>query len=126
MDINSEAYAGEDNIYPLARGEIEDTPQPSSAMHCMMASHSDVSCNKANEDRLNRTASGQIITQVQIHQARRVYTSEEPLGPNPTEDKLATLHFIVNEQKAQIASEKRVLERRRGEADASSHRRANL
>jgi hypothetical protein len=39
---------------------------------------------------------------------------------------LAALRFIIYEQKAQLDSEKRVLERRRAEADASSQRCANL
>jgi hypothetical protein len=39
---------------------------------------------------------------------------------------MAALCFIINEQKAQLDSEKRVLERRREDADALSHRRANL
>jgi hypothetical protein len=39
---------------------------------------------------------------------------------------LATLRFIIDEQKAQLDGEKRVLERRRAEADASSQRRTNL
>jgi hypothetical protein len=89
-----------------------------------MALHGDAS--GSNGDRGGRTDSGRIITQAQIRRARRVHTGEEPLGPNLTEDKLAALRFSVTEQKAQIASEKWVLERFREEADTSSHRRANL
>jgi hypothetical protein len=39
---------------------------------------------------------------------------------------MAALHFIINEQNAQLGSEKWVLEQQREEADTSSHRRANL
>jgi hypothetical protein len=39
---------------------------------------------------------------------------------------MAALCFIINKQKAQLDSEKRVLERCREEGDALSHRRANL
>jgi hypothetical protein len=45
---------------------------------------------------------------------------------NPGEDEMAALRFIINEQKAQLDSEKRVLERRKEEANPSSHLRANL
>jgi hypothetical protein len=49
-----------------------------------------------------------------------------PLGPNPGEDEMAALRFIINEQKAQLDSKKWVLEQRREEADTSSHRCSNL
>jgi hypothetical protein len=39
---------------------------------------------------------------------------------------VAALWFIIQEQKDQISSERRILERQRDEADASSRRRAEL
>jgi hypothetical protein len=48
------------------------------------------------------------------------------LGPNPSPEEVAALRFIIQEQKDQINADKRVLERRREEADASSKRRAEL
>jgi hypothetical protein len=45
---------------------------------------------------------------------------------NPTEDEVAALCFIVSDQKAQIGREKRALEQRRQEANASSQCRRNL
>jgi hypothetical protein len=100
MDINSGACAGEDDNYPLTRAEIKDTLQASSDMHCMMASHGDVSGSRTTRVCGGRTASFQIITQAQICQARSIYTGEEPLSLNPIEEELAALRFIVNKQKA--------------------------
>jgi hypothetical protein len=48
------------------------------------------------------------------------------LGPNPSPEELAALRFIIQEQKDQINADKRVLEGRREDADASSRRRAEL
>jgi hypothetical protein len=57
---------------------------------------------------------------------QNAYTGEIPLGLNPWEDEMAALRFIINEQKAQLHHGKQVLEWCKEEADASSHRRANL
>jgi hypothetical protein len=69
---------------------------------------------------------GRLITQARISRARRVYNGEIPMGLDPMEDEVAALHFIVSEQKAQIASENQALEQHRQEADTSSQRRADL
>jgi hypothetical protein len=45
------------------------------------------------------------------------------LGPNPSPEELAALWFIIQKQKDQINSDKRILVQRRDEADASSRRR---
>jgi hypothetical protein len=126
MLIKAGSYVGEDDIYPMARGEINNDPTSPSSMHCMMASHIDGSGSRVNNGRDQQTASGRYITHAQIRHARRVYTGELPLGPNLGEDQVAVLRFIINEQKDQINSEKRILERHREEADASNRRRASL
>jgi hypothetical protein len=56
--------------------------------------------------------------------ARKVYSGEAPLGPNPSPEEVAALQFIIQEQKDHINADKRVLEQRREEADASCRRRA--
>jgi hypothetical protein len=91
-----------------------------------MASHRDGNGSRVNNSRDRQTTSGRFITHAQIRHARRVYTGELPLSPNPGEDEVAALRFIINEQKDQINSEKRILERRREEANASSRLRASL
>jgi hypothetical protein len=48
------------------------------------------------------------------------------MDSNPSPQELAALRFIVQEQKDQISADRRILERRRDEADASSRRRAAL
>jgi hypothetical protein len=126
MLINTSSYFGDDDIYPLARGEIKDNSPSPIGKHCMMALRGKESGNRVHGGHDRRNASGQIINQAQIRHARWAYTGELPLGINPGEDELAALHFIISEQKAQLDSKKRVLERRRAEADASSQRRANL
>jgi hypothetical protein len=113
MLINIGSYIGGDDIYPLACGKIEDDLKMLAGMHCMMSSQSDASGSRTNGGRDRRTTSGRVITQEQIRHARRIYTGEIPLGLNHGEDKLASLRFIVNEQRAQIARQKRVLEQRR-------------
>jgi hypothetical protein len=118
--IEAGSYVRDDDIYPLAQGEISDDPTLPSDVHCMMASHGDGSGSRANNSRDRQTPSGRFITQAQIRHARRVYSGELPLGPNPGDDEVAALQFIIHEQKDQINSEKRILERCREEADASS------
>jgi hypothetical protein len=90
----------------------------------MMASHGDGNENRDNDSR-NWTDSGrQVVTHDQIRFARRVYAGEVNFGPNPSPSDMAALRFVVQEQKDQISADRRVLERRREEADASSRRRA--
>jgi hypothetical protein len=48
------------------------------------------------------------------------------MSPNPSPKEVATLRFIIQEQKDQISSERRILEQCRDEADASSRQRAEL
>jgi hypothetical protein len=115
-------YIESDNVYPPALGEISDDLTPWSGGHCMMASHSDKNENRDNDGR-NRTDSGrQVVTHDQIRFARRVYASGVNFGPNPSPSDMAALWFIVQEQKDQISADRRVLERHREEANASSSR----
>jgi hypothetical protein len=57
----------------------------------MMASHEDGNEHGANSTRDRPTAGGRFITQTQIRHARRVYSDELPMGPNPTAEEVATL-----------------------------------
>jgi hypothetical protein len=117
---------GDDDVYPLALGEISDDSIPPFGGHCMMASHGDGNEHKANNNRDRPNTGGRFITQDQIRHARRVYSGEAPLGPNPSPEELVALRFIIQEQKDQINADKRVLEQRREDADASSRRHAEL
>jgi hypothetical protein len=92
----------------------------------MMASHEDGNEHGANSNRDRSNAGGRFITQNQIQHARKVYSGEVHMGPNPSPKEVAALYFIIQEQKDQISSERRILERCRDEADASSRRRAEL
>jgi hypothetical protein len=87
----------------------------------MMASHND---GIDNNSRSRADSGRQVVTHDQIRFARRVYAGEVNFGPNPSPSDLAVLRFVVQEQKDQISADRRVLERRREEADASSRRRA--
>jgi hypothetical protein len=113
---------GDDDVYPLALGEISDDSIPLFGGHCMMASHGDGNEHRANNNRDRPNTGGRFITQDQIQHARRVYSSEAPLSPNPSPEELAALRFIIQEQKDQINTDKRVLEQCREDADASSRR----
>jgi hypothetical protein len=118
------SYGKSDDVYPPVLGEISDDSTPWSGGHCKMASHGDENEKRDNDGR-NQTDSGrQVVTHDQIWFARRVYVGEVNFGPNPSPSDLAALWFIVQEQKDQISADRRVLERRREEADASSRRRA--
>jgi hypothetical protein len=116
----------DDDIYPLAQGEISVDSTPPFGGHCMMASHGDRNEHEANSNRDRSNAGGRFITQNQIQHARKVYSGEVPMGPNPSPEEMAALCFIIQEQKHQISSERRILERRRDEADASSRRHTEL
>jgi hypothetical protein len=91
MLIEASSCIGDDDIYPLAQGEINDDPISPSGVLCMMASHGDGSGNRANNSHDRQTASGRFITQAQIRHARRVYSSEFPLGPNPGDNEVVAL-----------------------------------
>jgi hypothetical protein len=108
--IEAGSCIGDDDIYPLAQGEISDDSVSSSGGHCMMASHGDGNKDVANSNRDRPTAGGQFITQTQIQHARKVYSGEVPMCPNPTAEEVAALRFIVQEQKDQMSSERRILE----------------
>jgi hypothetical protein len=84
----------DDDIYPLALGEISDDSIPPFGGHCMMASHGDGNEHRANNNR-DRPNTGRFITQDQIWHARKVYSSEAPLGPNPIPEEVAALRFII-------------------------------
>jgi hypothetical protein len=124
--IEVESYLRDDDIYPLALGEISDDSTPPFGGHCMMASHGDGNENRANTGRNRSNTGRQFITQEQIRYARRVYAGEADMGPNPSPQELDALRFVVQEQKDQISADWRILEQRRDEADASSRRRAAL
>jgi hypothetical protein len=124
--VEVESYLRDDDMYPTALGEISDDSTPSFGGHCMMASHGDGNDNRANDSRNWSNTGRQFITQDQIRYARRVYAGEVDMGPNPSPQELAALWFIVQEQKDQISTDRRILERCRDEADASSRRRAAL
>jgi hypothetical protein len=111
--IEAGSCIGNDDIYPLVQGEISDNSVLPSGGHYMMASHGDGNEHGANSNRDRPTAGGWFITQTQIQHARKVYSGEVPTGPNPTAEEVATLRFIIQEQKDQISSERRILERRR-------------
>jgi hypothetical protein len=124
--IEVESYLRDDDTYPPALGEISDDSTPPFRGHCMMVSHGDGNENRANDGQSWSNTSRQFITQEQIRYTRRVYTDEADMGPNPSPQELAALRFIVQEQKDQISADRRILERCRDEADASSRRRAAL
>jgi hypothetical protein len=116
------SYVGDDDIYPSALGEISDDSIPPFGGHYMMASHGDGNEHRSNDGRNRSNTGHQFITQDQIRYARRVYTGEADMGPNPSPQELAALQFVVQEQKDQISADRHILERRRDEADASSKR----
>jgi hypothetical protein len=60
---------GDDDVYPLALGEISDDSIPPFGGHCMMASHGDGNEHRANNNR-DRPNTGRFITQDQIRHAR--------------------------------------------------------
>jgi hypothetical protein len=124
--VKVESYLRDDEIYPPALGEISDDLTPSLGGHCMMASHGDGNENRANDGRNRSNTGRQFITQDLIRYARRVYAGEADMGPNPSLQELAALQFVVQEQKDQISANRRILERCRDEADASSRRRDAL
>jgi hypothetical protein len=101
---------GDDDVYPLALGEISDDSIPPFGGHCMMASHGDGNEHRANNNQDRPNTGGRFIAQDQIRHARKVYSGEAPLGPNPSPEEVAKLRFIIQEQKDQITGDKQVLE----------------
>jgi hypothetical protein len=89
--IEAGSSFGDDDIYPLAQGEISDDSVSPSDGHCMMASHGDRNEQGANSNRGQTTAGGRFITQAQIRHARKVYLGEVPMGPNPIAEEVAML-----------------------------------
>jgi hypothetical protein len=88
--IEAGSFIGDDDIYPLAQGEIsDDSVSPSSGR--MMASHEDGNGHGANSNRDRPTAGGWFITQNQIRHARKVYSGEVPMGPNHSPEEVAVL-----------------------------------
>jgi hypothetical protein len=76
----------------------------------MMASHGDRNEHRTNDGRSRSNTGRQFITQDQIRHARRVYSGEENMGPDPSLLELAVLRFVVQEQKDQISADRRILE----------------
>jgi hypothetical protein len=122
--IKVRSYIGDDDIHPPPLGEISDDSNPPFGGHCMMALHGDGNEHRSNDGQNRSNTGRQFITQDQIRYARRVYVGEADMGPNLSPWELAALRFVVQEQKDQISADRRILERRRDEANASSRRRA--
>jgi hypothetical protein len=95
--IEAGSCIGDDDIYPLAWGEISDDSPPPFGGHCVMVSHGDGNEHRANNNRDRPNADGRFITQNQIRHARKVYSGEVPLGPNPSPEEVVALHFIIQE-----------------------------
>jgi hypothetical protein len=110
VDYDSDTIIEDDDVYPLMLGEISDDSIPPFGGHCMMASHGDGNEHRANNNQDRSNTSGRFITQDQIQHARKVYSGEAPLGPNPSPEEVDMLRFIIQEQKDQINADKRVLE----------------
>jgi hypothetical protein len=89
--IKVESCIGDDDIYPLALGEINDDSIPPFGGHCMMASHGDGNEHRANNNRDRPNTGGRFITQDQIRHARKVYSGEAPMGPNPSPKEVAAI-----------------------------------
>jgi hypothetical protein len=92
---------GDDDIYPVALGDISDDSIPPFGGHCMMASHGDENEHRANNNRDRPNTGGRFITQYQIRHARKVYSGEAPMGSNPSPEEVAAIRFIIQEQKEQ-------------------------
>jgi hypothetical protein len=90
-------YIGDDDIYPLALGEISDDSIPPFGGHCMMASNEDGNKHRANNNRDRPNTGGRFITQGKIRHARKVYSGEAPLSPNPSPKEVDALQFIIQE-----------------------------
>jgi hypothetical protein len=89
--IEAGSCIGDDDIYPLAQREISDDSIPPFGGHCMMASHGDGNEHGANSNRDWSNAGSHFITQNQIRHARKVYSGEVPMGPNPSPEEVAAL-----------------------------------
>jgi hypothetical protein len=93
--IEAGSCIGDNDIYPLAQGEISDDSIPPFDGHCMMASHGDGNDHGANNNQDRSNAGGRFITQNQIRHARKVYLGEVPMGPHPSPEEVAALRFII-------------------------------
>jgi hypothetical protein len=89
IDVGS--CIGDDDIYPLALGKISDDSIPPFGGHCMMALHGDGNKHRANNNRDRPNTSDRFITQDQIRHARKVYSGETPMGPNPSPEEVAAI-----------------------------------
>jgi hypothetical protein len=90
--IEAGSCIGDDDIYPLARGKISDDSTPPFGGHCVMASHGDGNEHGANSNRDRPNAGGRFITQNQIRHARKVYSGEVPMGPNPSPEEVHVMN----------------------------------
>jgi hypothetical protein len=97
IKIEVRSYIEDDDIYPPALGKISDDSIPPFRGHCMMASHGDGNEHRSNDGRNWSNTGRQFITQDQIRHARRVYSGEADMGPNPSPQELAALRFVVQE-----------------------------
>jgi hypothetical protein len=68
--IEVRSCIGDDDVYPLALGEISDDLIPPFGGHCMMASHGDGNEHRANNNQDRPNMGGRFITQDQIRHAR--------------------------------------------------------
>jgi hypothetical protein len=67
-------YIGDDDIYPLALGEISDDSIPPFGGHYMMASNGDGNEHRANNNRDRPNTGGRFITQDKIRtQGRSIW-----------------------------------------------------
>jgi hypothetical protein len=95
--IEVRSCIGDDDIYPLALGEISDDSTPPFGGQCMMTSHGDGNEHRANNNQDWPNNGGQFITQDQIRHARKVYSGEAPMGPNLSPEDVAAIRFIIQE-----------------------------
>jgi hypothetical protein len=89
------SYIKDDNVYPPALGKISDDLIPPFGGHCLMASHGDGNKHGSNDGRDRSNIGHQFITQDQIRHARRVYSGEANMGPNPSPQELDAFRFVV-------------------------------
>jgi hypothetical protein len=78
------SYIKDDDVYPPAVGKISDDSIPPFGGHCMMASHGDGNEHRSNHGRNRSNTGHQFIMQDQIWHARRVYSGEANMWPNPS------------------------------------------
>jgi hypothetical protein len=81
----------DDDIHSLALGENSDDSIPPFGGHYMMALHRDGNKHRAHNNRDRPNTGGRFITQDQIQHARKVYSGEAPMGPNPSPKEVAAI-----------------------------------